>query len=156
MVLEVPSEHLLKYSFEDKNAFCLELSLPKYIDRSLRDFGHQQLETMFDLKARLTTCEREVFAIQKVDSVILPKVSVNVSKGTMRELLNFLENMPSNNGKPVVDESLLTDLKIDMDWFVTNSESIENKLLSLGLKRVSKKAMMECLILYEKSVDKNN
>jgi thiol-disulfide isomerase/thioredoxin len=157
VVLEVPSEHLLKYSFDEKNAFCLELALPKYINRSLKDFGHQQLESMFDLKAKQSTCERDIYAIQQADSASNQSGRAESGRtGTMKELLSFLENMPSNYGTPVVDESNLINAKIDMDWFVTNPESIENKLLSLGLKRVKKKAMMDCLILYEKYADKSN
>ncbi len=149
VVLEVPSENLLKYSYEDKNSYCLELAIPKFMDKTLAQFGQQQLATMFDLKAKLTTCEREVYVIQ--DENFIEKSNPN-SKSTLKDLINFLENLPSNYGTPVINESTLpSQSPIDLDWFATNTETIENKLLSLGLKRTKKKITMECLILYEKT-----
>lgn len=144
-----------KYSFENQNLYCLELNVPDYITKSIQEVGLQQLESLFPLKSKIEPRLQKVFSIQKsnlqgatnsVDSTGI------IQKGlTIKDLINYLESNPQLIGNlPIINETGLPDnTLIDLDWFQNYSDSVENRLKTLGLSGEFKMADVDCLVLFE-------
>ena len=151
-----------KYSSENNNLYCLELNVPEYTGKNIREVGLQQLEALFPLKSKIEVRSQKVFSIQKsnlqnvistVDSTII------IQKGlTIKDLVNYLESNPQLvNNLPVINESGLEDNTIvDLDWFQNSPDSIENRLRTLSLHGEEKMADISCLILYEQQLVSKN
>ena len=144
-----------KYSFENQNLYCLELSVPDYLGKNIQEVGLQQLESLFPLKSKLEARIQKVFSIQK--SVLQGATSSIDSTGiiqkglTIKDLMNYLESNPQLVGNlPIINESGLPDNTIlDLDWFQNYPDSIENRLRTLGLHGEFKMADITCLVLFE-------
>ena len=144
-----------KYSFENHNLYCLELSVPDYLGKNIQEVGLQQLESLFPLKSKLEARIQKVFSIQKSDlQGALNSVDSTgiIQKGlTIKDLMNYLESNPQLVGNlPIINESGLPDNTIlDLDWFQNYPDSIENRLRTLGLHGEFKMADIACLVLFE-------
>lgn len=82
-----------------------------------------------------------------------------IQKGlTIRDLMNYLESNPQLVGNlPIINESDLPDNTIlDLDWFQNYPDSIENRLIALGLHGEFKMADIACLILFEPNLVSKN
>jgi thiol-disulfide isomerase/thioredoxin len=153
---------LTKYTFDHQNLYCLDLNVPDFIGKTVKEVGLQQLEALFPLKSKIENKNLKVFTIQKSDLIgaIASKDSINiVQKGlTIKDLMNYFESNPQLvDNLPVLNESGLPDnTVIDLDWFQNYSDSVENRLRTLGLHGEVKMLDIPCLILYEQSfVSKN-
>lgn len=151
-----------KYSFENHNLYCLELSVPDYLGKNIQEVGLQQLEYLFPLKSKIEARVRKVFSIQKSDlqgAISSIDSTGIIQKGlTIKDLMNYLESNPQLVGNlPIINESGLPDNTIlDLDWFQNYPDSIENRLKTLGLRGEFKMADIACLVLFEpRFVSKN-
>lgn len=151
-----------KYSFENQNSYCLDLSVPDFINKSIQYIAIQQLEGLFPLKSKIEIRNRKVFSLLKSD---LPKAinSIDstgiIQKGlTIKDLMNYIESNPQLvDNLPVVNESGLPDSTVlDLDWFQNYSDSVENKLKTLGLHGEVAMRDIPCLVLYENHVVNKN
>ena len=144
-----------KYSFENHNLYCLELSVPDYLGKNIQEVGLQQLESLFPLKSKMEARIQKVFSIQKSDlQGALSSIDSTgiIQKGlTIKDLMNYLESNPQLVGNlPIINESGLPDNTIlDLDWFQNYPDSIENRLRTLGLHGEFKMADIACLVLFE-------
>lgn len=151
-----------KYSFEPQNMFCLDLNIPDFIGKTIREVGVQQLELLFPLKSKMEIRNQKVFALQKSDLIgaIASKDSIGITqKGlTIRDLMNYFESNPQLvDNLSVINESGLDDATvIDLDWFQNYPDSIENRLRTLGLHGEVKMVDIPCLILYEQQLVSKN
>jgi hypothetical protein len=142
--------------------FCLDLNVPEFIGKTIREVGVQQLESLFPLKSKMETRNQKVFALQKSDleGAIASKDSVGITqKGlTIKDLMNYFESNPQLvDNLPVINESGLDDATvIDLDWFQNYHDSIENRLRTLGLHGEVKMVDIPCLILYEQQLVTKN
>jgi peroxiredoxin len=155
MVLEISADRLAQYSFTKENAYCLELSVPDFLQKSLKEFGQQQLEILFPLKAKQESKIREVICLKQANSEMLSTLKADTlsRKGTIKDLLTYLENLPSSNGVPVINETgLPDDTLLFFEWFTNNPASVDEKLKALNLKKVSSQANINCWVLYEPNV----
>jgi thiol-disulfide isomerase/thioredoxin len=151
-----------KYSFENHNLYCLELSVPDYLGKNIQEVGLQQLESLFPLKSKIEARIQKVFSLQKSDLAgatnSIDSTGI-IQKGlTIKDLMNYLESNPQLVGNlPVINESGLSDNTIlDLDWFQNYPDSIENRLKTLGLHGETKMADIACLVLFEpRLVSKN-
>jgi thiol-disulfide isomerase/thioredoxin len=151
-----------KYSFENHNLYCFELSVPDYLGKNIQEVGLQQLESLFPLKSKIEARIQKVFSIQKSDlqgaTNSVDSTGI-IQKGlTIKDLMNYLESNPQLVGNlPIINESGLPDNTIlDLDWFQNYPDSIENRLRTLGLKGETKMADIACLVLFEpRLVSKN-
>jgi thiol-disulfide isomerase/thioredoxin len=151
-----------KYSFENQNLYCLELSIPDYLGKNIQEVGLQQLESLFPLKSKIEARIQKVFSIQKSDiqgAINSVDSTGIIQKGlTIKDLMNYLESNPQLvSNLPVINESGLPDNTIlDLDWFQNYPDSIENRLRTLGLHGETKMADIACLVLFEpRLVSKN-
>lgn len=151
-----------KYSFENQNSYCLDLSVPDFINKSIQYIAIQQLEGLFPLKSKIEIRNRKVFSLLKSD---LPKAinSIDstgiIQKGlTIKDLMNYIESNPQLvDNLPVVNESGLPDSTVlDLDWFQNYSDSVETKLKTLGLHGEVAMRDIPCLVLYENHVVNKN
>ena len=151
-----------KYSFENQNSYCLDLSVPDFISKSVQDVAIQQLESLFPLKSKIEVRNRKVFTLLKSD---LPGAMNSVDsvgiirKGlTIKDLMNYMESNPQLvDDLPVINESGLPDnTLLDLDWFQNYPDSVENKLRTLGLHGEVKMRDIPCLVLYENRVVSKN
>ena len=151
-----------KYSFENQNSYCLDLSVPDFIGKSVQDVALQQLEGLFPLKSKIEVRNRKVFALLKSDlqGAMNSVDSVGIiQKGlTIKDLMNYIEsNSQLVNNLPVVNESGLPDNTIlDLDWFQNYPDAVENKLRTLGLHGEVKMRDITCLVLYENRLVSKN
>jgi thiol-disulfide isomerase/thioredoxin len=153
---------LNKYSFENHNSYCLELSVPDFIGKSVQDVAIQQLEGLFPLKSKMEMRNKKVFALLKSD-VQGAMNSVDstgiIQKGlTIKDLMNYMESNPQLvNNLPVVNETGLPDTTVlDLDWFQNYPDSVENKLRTLGLHGEVVMRDIQCLVLYENHLMSKN
>lgn len=144
-----------KYSFENHNLYCLELSVPVYLGKNIQEIGLQQLESLFPLRSKLQARIQKVFSIQKSDlqgiTNSLDSTGI-IQKGlTIKDLMNYLENNPQLVGNlPIINQSgLADDTILDLDWFQNYPDSIENRLKTLGLHGEFKMTDIACLVLFE-------
>lgn len=144
-----------KYSFENQNLYCFELSVPDYLGKNIQEVGLQQLESLFPLKSKMEARIQKVFSIQKLDlqgaTNSIDSTGI-IQKGlTIKDLMNYLESNPQLVGNlPIINESGLPDNTIlDLDWFQNYPDSIENRLRTLGLRGEFKMADIACLVLFE-------
>ena len=151
-----------KYSFENQNSYCLDLSIPDFIGKSVQDVALQQLEGLFPLKSKIEVRNRKVFVLLKSDlQGAMNSIDSTgiIQKGlTIKDLMNYMESNPQLvNNLPVVNESGLPDTTIlDLDWFQNYPDAVENKLRTLGLHGEVKMRDITCLVLYEnRMVSKN-
>ena len=151
-----------KYSFENQNSYCLDLSVPDFIGKSVQDIALQQLEGLFPLKSKIEVRNRKVFVLLKSDlQGAMNSIDSTgiIQKGlTIKDLMNYMESNPQLvNNLPVVNESGLPDTTIlDLDWFQNYPDAVENKLRTLGLHGEVKMRDITCLVLYEnRMVSKN-
>lgn len=160
VLLEVSDKS--KYSFENNNLYCFELSIPDFIGKNIQEAGLKHLETLFSLRSKSEVRIQQVFSIQKSDlqSVVLSSDSSGIIQKalTIKDLMNYLESNPQLvNNLPVINESGLSDNTIlDLDWFQNYPDSIENRLRTLGFYGEVKMADTECLILYEQQLVSKN
>ena len=151
-----------KYSFENQNSYCLELSVPDFIGKTVQEVAFQQLENLFPLKSKIELRNRKVFALSKSDlQGAMNSVDSTgiIQKGlTIKDLMNYMESNPQLvNNLPVVNESGLPDSAIvDLDWFQNYPDAIENKLRTLGLHGEVKMKEISCLVLYENRLVSKN
>ena len=151
-----------KYSFENQNSYCLDLSVPDFIGKSVQEVALQQLEGLFPLKSKVEVRNRKVFALLKSDlQGAMNSVDSTgiIQKGlTIKDLMNYIEsNSQLVNNLPVVNESGLPDTTIlDLDWFQNYPDAVENKLRTLGLHGEVKMRDINCLILYENRLVSKN
>jgi thiol-disulfide isomerase/thioredoxin len=152
----------LKYTFEHKNSYCLELSIPDFIGKSVQEVALQQLEGLFPLKSKIEIRNRQVFALSKSDlqgaTNSIDSTGI-IQKGlTIKDLMNYMESNPQLvNNLPVVNESGLTDSTVlDLDWFQNYPDAVENKLRTLGLHGEVKMKDIPCLVLYENHLVSKN
>ena len=151
-----------KYSFENQNSYCLDLSVPDFIGKSVQEVAISQLESLFPLRSKVEVRNRKIFTLLKSD---LPRAMNSVDstgiiqKGlTIKDLMNYMESNPQLvNNLPVVNETGLPDTTIlDLDWFQNYSDSVENKLKTLGFHGEVAMRDIPCLVLYEnRMVSKN-
>jgi thiol-disulfide isomerase/thioredoxin len=153
---------LTKYSFENHNSYCLDLSIPDFIGKTVQDVAIQQLEGLFPLKSKMEVRNKKVFALLKSDlQGAMNSVDSTgiIQKGlTIKDLMNYMESNPQLvNNLPVVNETGLPDTTIlDLDWFQNYPDSVENKLRTLGLHGEVAMRDISCLVLYEnRMVSKN-
>jgi thiol-disulfide isomerase/thioredoxin len=153
---------LTKYSFENHNSYCLDLSIPDFIGKSVQDVAIQQLEGLFPLKSKMEVRNRKVFVLLKSDlqgaSNSVDSTGI-IQKGlTIKDLMNYMESNPQLvNNLPVVNETGLPDTTIlDLDWFQNYPDSVENKLRTLGLHGEVAMRDIQCLILYENHLVSKN
>ena len=151
-----------KYSFESQNSYCLDLSIPDFIGKSVQDVALQQLEGLFPLKSKIEVRNRKVFALLKSDlQGAMNSVDSTgiIQKGlTIKDLMNYMESNPQLvNNLPVVNESGLPDSTVlDLDWFQNYPDAVENKLRTLGLHGEVKMRDITCLVLYENHLVSKN
>jgi thiol-disulfide isomerase/thioredoxin len=151
-----------KYSFENHNSYCLELSVPDFIGKSVQDVAIQQLESLFPLKSKVELRNKKVFALLKSDlQGAMNSVDSTgiIQKGlTIKDLMNYMESNPQLvNNLPVVNETGLPDATIlDLDWFQNYPDSVENKLRTLGLHGEVVMRDIQCLVLYENHLMSKN
>ena len=151
-----------KYSFENQNSYCLDLSVPDFIGKSVQDVALQQLEGLFPLKSKIEVRNRKVFALLKSDlqgAMNSIDSAGIIQKGlTIKDLMNYIEsNSQLVNNLPVVNESGLPDNTIlDLDWFQNYPDAVENKLRTLGLHGEVKMRDITCLVLYENRLVSKN
>jgi thiol-disulfide isomerase/thioredoxin len=151
-----------KYSFENHNSYCLELSVPDFIGKSVQDVAIQQLESLFPLKSKVEMRNKKVFALLKSDlQGAMNSVDSTgiIQKGlTIKDLMNYMESNPQLvNNLPVVNETGLPDNTIlDLDWFQNYPDSVENKLRTLGLHGEVTMRDIACLVLYENHLMSKN
>ncbi|MCU0467648.1 MAG: TlpA family protein disulfide reductase [Arcicella sp.] len=151
-----------KYTFDQQNLYCLDLSVPEYVGKTIQEVGLQQLEMLFPLKSKIENRNQKVFAIQKseLSGAIASKDSVGIQqKGlTIKDLVNYLESNPQLvDNLPVVNETgMPNETVIDLDWFQNYPDSIENRLRTLGLHGEVKMADITCLLLYESRLVSKN
>lgn len=151
-----------KYSFENQNSYCLDLSVPDFINKSIQNVAIQQLEGLFPLKSKIEVRNRKVFALLKSDlQGAMNSVDSTgiVQKGlTIKDLMNYMESNPQLvDNLPVINESGLPDTTVlDLDWFQNYPDSVENKLRTLGLHSEVKMREIPCLILYENRLVSKN
>ncbi len=151
-----------KYSFENQNSYCLDLSVPDFIGKSVQEIAIQQLEGLFPLKSKIEVRNRKVFALLKSDlqgaTNSVDSTGI-IQKGlTIKDLMNYMESNPQLvDNLPVVNESGLPDTTIlDLDWFQNYPDAVENKLRTLGLHGEVTMRDILCLVLYEnRMVSKN-
>jgi thiol-disulfide isomerase/thioredoxin len=153
---------LTKYSFENHNSYCLDLSIPDFIGKTVQDVAIQQLEGLFPLKSKMEVRNKKVFTLLKSDlQGAMNSVDSTgiIQKGlTIKDLMNYMESNPQLvNNLPVVNETGLPDTTIlDLDWFQNYPDSVENKLRTLGLHGEVAMRDISCLVLYEnRMVSKN-
>jgi thiol-disulfide isomerase/thioredoxin len=151
-----------KYSFENHNSYCLELSVPDFIGKSVQDVAIQQLESLFPLKSKVEMRNKKVFALLKSDlQGAMNSVDSTgiIQKGlTIKDLMNYMESNPQLvNNLPVMNETGLPDNTIlDLDWFQNYPDSVENKLRTLGLHGEVAMRDIPCLVLYENHLMSKN
>jgi thiol-disulfide isomerase/thioredoxin len=151
-----------KYSFENHNSYCLELSVPDFIGKSVQDVAIQQLEGLFPLKSKMEMRNKKVFALLKSDlQGAMNSVDSTgiIQKGlTIKDLMNYMESNPQLvNNLPVVNETGLPDTTVlDLDWFQNYPDSVENKLRTLGLHGEVVMRDIQCLVLYENHLMSKN
>jgi thiol-disulfide isomerase/thioredoxin len=153
---------LTKYSFENHNSFCLDLSIPDFIGKSVQEVAIQQLEGLFPLKSKVEVRNKKVFTLLKSDlQGAMNSVDSTgiIQKGlTIKDLMNYMESNPQLvNNLPVVNETGLPDTTIlDLDWFQNYPDSVENKLRTLGLHGEVAMRDIQCLVLYENHLVSKN
>ena len=153
MLLDVNDK--TKYSFDNQNLYCLELNVPDYLGKNIKEVGLQQLESLFPLKSKIENRIQQVFSIQKSDVQgaisSLDSTGIIQKRLTIKDLINYLESNPQLvNNLPVINESGLSDnTLLDLDWFQNYPDSIENRLRTLGLHGEVKMAEIACLVLFE-------
>lgn len=152
-----------KYSFENQNSYCLDLSVPDFIGKSIQEVALQQLEGLFPLKSKIEIRNRKVFSLLKSDlQGAMNSIDSTgiIQKGlTIKDLMNYMESNPQLvNNLPVINQSGLPDNTIlDLDWFQNYPDTVENKLRTLGLHGEVRMRDIPCLVLYEnRMVSKNN
>ena len=151
-----------KYSFENQNSYCLDLSVPDFIGKSVQDVALQQLEGLFPLKSKIEVRNRKVFTLLKSDlQGAMNSVDSTgiIQKGlTIKDLMNYMESNPQLvDNLPVINESGLPDnTLLDLDWFQNYPDSVENKLRTLGLHGEVKMKDIPCLVLYEQHLVSKN
>ena len=151
-----------KYSFENQNSYCLDLSVPDFIGKTVQEIALQQLEGLFPLKSKVEVRNRKVFVLLKSDlQGAMSSVDSTgiIQKGlTIKDLMNYMESNPQLvNNLPVVNESGLPDTTIlDLDWFQNYPDAVENKLRTLGLHGEVKMRDITCLVLYENRLVSKN
>lgn len=144
-----------KYSFENQNSYCLDLSVPDFIGKSVQDVAIQQLESLFSLKSKIEVRNRKVFSLLKSDlQGAMNSIDSTgiIQKGLIiKDLMNYMESNPQLvNNLPVINESGLPDNTIlDLDWFQNYPDSVENKLRTLDFHGEVKMRNIPCLLLYE-------
>jgi peroxiredoxin len=140
---------------EPEYRYCFQLNVPPTLGKTVQEVGIHQLEYIFPLRSKLEARSRKAFVLQKADiqPVVTAKDSSRiVANGfTLNNLIDYLEsNQHLIENLPVVNETGLDgNLIIDVDWFQRYSDSIENKLKTLGLQREIKEVALPCLVLYE-------
>jgi thiol-disulfide isomerase/thioredoxin len=153
---------LTKYSFENHNSYCLDLSIPDFIGKSVQEVAIQQLEGLFPLKSKMEVRNKKVFTLLKSDlQGAMNSVDSTgiIQKGlTIKDLINYMESNPQLvNNLPVVNETGLPDTTIlDLDWFQNYPDSVENKLRTLGLHGEVAMRDIQCLVLYENHLVSKN
>ena len=153
---------LTKYSFENHNSYCLDLSIPDFIGKTVQDVAIQQLEGLFPLKSKMEVRNKKVFTLLKSDTQgAMNSVDSTgiIQKGlTIKDLMNYMESNPQLvNNLPVVNETGLPDTTIlDLDWFQNYPDSVENKLRTLGLRGEVALRDISCLVLYENHLVSKN
>ncbi|MDZ7898084.1 MAG: TlpA disulfide reductase family protein [Arcicella sp.] len=153
---------LSKYSFENHNSYCLDLSVPEFVGKSIQDVAIQQLEGLFPLKSKIETRNKKVFALMKSDlQGAMNSVDSTgiIQKGlTIKDLINYMESNPQLvNNLPVVNETGLPDTTVlDLDWFQNYPDSVENKLRTLGLRSEVTMRNIDCLVLFENQLVSKN
>jgi thiol-disulfide isomerase/thioredoxin len=153
---------LTKYSFENHNSYCLDLSIPDFIGKTVQDVAIQQLEGLFPLKSKMEVRNKKVFTLLKSDlQGAMNSVDSTgiIQKGlTIKDLMNYMESNPQLvNNLPVVNETGLPDTTIlDLDWFQNYPDSVENKLRTLGLHGEVAMRDIQCLVLYENHLVSKN
>lgn len=151
VLLEVPDDHVERYTFDKQNAYCFELSLADSMQTTIQKVGIQELEKRFPLRSRLENRSRDVWVLQKTGkAVTATKHENNRLYGTFNDLLAYLENFPDLSGMPLVNETGIKDNEA-FDWEVIKKQpgTLDQRLAALGLKRVHKTKEITCLILYE-------
>lgn len=160
VLLECPDP--AKYTFDKPNLYCFELKVPAYLNKNIQEVGIQQLQMLFPLKSRIESRRMKVFTIEQslltgatssIDSTGI------IQKGLMlKDLVNYLENNPQLvENLPVINDSGLSEnTLLDLDWFQNYSDSVENKLRTLGLQGHQQEREISCLILYEPQLMSKN
>ena len=151
VLLEVPDEHVERYTFDKQNAYCYELSLADSLQTTIQKMGIAELEKRFPLRSKFEKRSRDVWVLQKVGkATTVIKHENNRLYGTFSDLLAYLENFPDLNGMPLMNETGIKDNEA-FDWEVIKKQSgtLDQRLAALGLKRVQKTKEITCLILYE-------
>lgn len=157
--LKVELDNMAKYTSEPANQYCLSVHVPEFLGKTVKDIAIVQLEQLFPLRAKIEPRSQTVLALERSDTAVTVSSTDStgiIQKGlTIKDLVNFLESNPHlvNNLSVVNNTGLADSTLIDLDWFQNYSDSVSNKLKTLGLKAVEKTMNLDCLIFYE---DKRN
>lgn len=146
VLLEVPEDRVLHYTFEEKNAFCFDLSVPDSLGYSLCGYAQSQLSQRFSLKAKLEERERPAFVLS-LTKALTPNPN---SAHSIQELIEYLEVQPDTEGRAVLlDADLSPQMPFELKDFQQKTGTLEQRLAQSGLKITKTTRSAQYLILYE-------
>lgn len=146
MLLEVPEDKVMDYTFEEKNALCFDLSVPDSLGHTMQAYAQQQLADRFVLKAKVEERERPLYVLSVTKNI---KADPNTNQ-TFQSLIEYLEVQPETEGLATVLETSLNDqTAFDLKAFQQKKGTLEQRLAQCGLKIEKQIRPAEYLILYQ-------